>query len=271
VFGTIGWIAANWVVSKGFHADTQATQFYAGGAAAITLGLFSLALPHTPPGAERKVSVRDVLGLDALALLRERSFAVFAVCSFLLCIPLAAYYAYASMFAHTVFHDSAFYMSFGQMSEILFMLLMPILFARLGVKWMMALGMLAWVVRYGLFSAAAEDHTRWMILTGIILHGMCYDFFFVTGFIYVDKKAPPEIRAQAQGFLVLLTQGLGLLIGAQLSGKLVAYYTTGEGATAITDWQKVWIVPSAAAAIVLLAFLTLFSQPRTASITTDRD
>jgi nucleoside transporter len=259
VFGTIGWIAANWVVSKGFHADTTEQQFYITAAAGLALGLFSFTLPHTPPPAAGKpFSARDALGLDALALLKDPSFLVFTLGSFLICIPLAAYYSFAPVFAGGFFKDTAFYMSFGQVSEILFMLVMPLCFARLGVKWMLAVGMFAWVARYGLFAGAAEQKVIWMVIAGIILHGICYDFFFVTGQIYVDRKAPTQIRGQAQGFLVLVTQGLGLGLGAQIAGRIVARYTAGVAPAAVTNWKMVWFIPTVMAAVILLVFIALF-------------
>ncbi len=232
VFGTLGWIVANVVVSRVFGADTKVAQFYFAGGAAILLGLFSFALPHTPPPAKGKApSVRDVLGLDALVLMKIPAFTVFIISSFLICIPLAAYYAYAQVYVNAAgFRYPAFYMSFGQVAEVVFMLLMPLFFMRLGVKWMLLVGMFAWIVRYGLFAGAADTGVLWMIMGGILLHGICYDFFFVTGFIYVDKVASEKIRGQAQGFLVLVTQGLGMLIGAQLIGRLVNYYTVKGGA-----------------------------------------
>ncbi|QNN24242.1 nucleoside permease [Planctomycetales bacterium ZRK34] len=257
VFGTIGWIAANWVVSKVFHADTTATQFYITGTAAAGLAVFSMFLPHTPPPAKgKKITFGEIVGADALSLMKQPSFAVFIVCSFLVCIPLAAYYAYAPVFATKVgFEDVAFSMSFGQISEIVFMLLMPLFFARLGVKWMLAAGMLAWVVRYGLFAGADANNIQWMVLGGIILHGLCYDFFFVTGFIYTDKKCSKEIRGQAQGLLVLVTQGLGLGIGAQVMGRIVGAYTPAEGAA---NWFMIWLIPCIAAAVILAIFCVTF-------------
>jgi len=227
VFGTIGWIVANIVVSRLLEADKTRTQFYVAGGAGLLLGVFSFLLPHTPaPARGRAVSVRDVLGLDALVLMKDRSFAVFLVSSFLICIPLAAYYNYAPIFADAAgFHNVAFSMSFGQMMEVIFMLLMPVFFGWLGVKWMLLVGMFAWILRYGLFAAAGDSGAAWMVLGGILLHGICYDFFFVTGFIYVDRQAKARIRGQAQGLLVLVTQGLGMLIGAQLIGRLVNYCT----------------------------------------------
>jgi nucleoside transporter len=296
VFGTIGWIAANWVVSAGFNADYHAIQFYITGVAALTLGAFSFFLPHTPPpAAGKKMSVGEIVGVDALALLKQPSFAIFILCSFLICIPLAAYYAFAPVYAGKVgFANPATVMSFGQVSEIFFMLAMPLFFARLGVKWMLVIGMAAWVLRYGLFAGAHDGDIRWMVLMGILLHGICYDFFFVTGFIYTDKKCTKEIRGQAQGLLVLVTQGLGLGIGAQIMQRVVANNTPPEArelqgraaditrqafeapdtatrdsllqeaggiagqASQMMDWQMIWLIPCAAAAAVLILFFFTF-------------
>ena len=262
VFGTIGWIVANWVISL-LAFDTSPNMFYVAGGCGLLLGVYSFVLPHTPAPAKGKpFSARDALGLDSLVMLKSRSFAVFCVCSFLLCIPLAAYYAFAGQYVgESGFEKIASTMSFGQMSEIFFMLVMPLCFARLGVKWMLSIGMLAWVVRYGLFAGAADEQIKWMVLGGIVLHGICYDFFFVTGQIYVDGKAGAKIRSQAQGFYVLLTQGLGMLVGAQLAGVLVARFTTTDDAgTKIIDWGTVWMFPAIFAAVVLVIFVALFKD-----------
>ncbi len=271
VFGTIGWIVGNIVVGGNLKAwgsdltwiaagDRSEMQFYIAGGAGVLLGLFSMTLPHTPPPvAGRTVTVRQVLGLDSLRLLAQPSYLVFIVCSFLICIPLAGYYNQGRNFVEYVgFKNATMTMSYGQMSEIVFMVLMPIFFARLGVKWMLAVGMLAWVARYGLFSAAAGNKVMWMAMVGVVLHGVCYDFFFVTGFIYVDKKAPRQIRGQAQGFLVLITQGLGLGIGARVFGWLVGNYTRGEGEAKVVDWQMIWLVPCLLAATIMVVFVMLF-------------
>lgn len=257
VFGTVGWIAANWVVSKYYEADFTATQFYVTGVAALVLGGYSFFLPHTPPpAAGKKITAGEIIGVDALALLKQPSFAVFILCSFLICIPLAAYYAFAPIFAAKVnFENPAYIMSFGQISEIFFMLAMPLFFMRLGVKWMLLVGMFAWVVRYGLFAGADTNNVQWMVIAGILLHGICYDFFFVTGFIYTDKKCSKEIRGQAQGLLVLVTQGLGLGIGAPLMQWVVQKYTPAEGTP---DWQTIWLIPCAAAAAVMVLFFVAF-------------
>ncbi len=258
VFGTLGWIAAVTLVSKGLAADTKPVMFLVAGYASLAMAVLSWLLPHTPPpAAGKQVSLGETLGLGALSLLRDRAFAVFLVASFLICIPLAGYYSYGNQFAGAVWAEPGFYMTFGQWAEVLFMLVMPLCFRKLGVKWMLAIGMLAWVVRYGLFSAAAtaSPPIGWMVLFGILLHGICYDFFFVTGQVYVDRRARPEIRGQAQSFLVLVTQGLGMLIGAQVMTHVVV---TNSPAGAPVDWAVVWLWPCLGAAAILLSFVLLF-------------
>ncbi|MCW5768206.1 MAG: nucleoside permease [Phycisphaeraceae bacterium] len=264
VWGTIGWIAANWVISQ-LKFDTSPNMFYVAGGSGILLGVYSFSLPHTPPPAKGKAfSAKDALGLEALAMLKSRAFAVFMLCSFLICIPLAAYYSFAGEYVGASgFTKIAQTMSFGQISEIGFMLIMPLFFARLGVKWMLIIGMSAWVLRYGLFAGAADEQVKWMVLAGVILHGICYDFFFVTGQIYVDQKSNPAIRGQAQGFLVLVTQGLGLGIGAQVMGRVASANTT-EG---VRDWGTIWVIPCAFAAVVLVIFFLAFSEKKKPDLT----
>ena len=261
VFGTIGWIAANWIVSLWLKGDMKTIQFFVAGGAAILLGLYSFTLPHTaPPAAGKSASVRDILGLDSLALLKRRSFLVFIVCSLLICIPLAFYYAYAAVYAGPAgvgMEKVAYHMSFGQIGEIFFMLLMPVLFARFGVKYMLLAGMLAWVVRYGLFAAAADHHVKMLVMGGIILHGICYDFFFVTGQIYVDKRASYKIRGQVQGFFVLVTQGVGMLIGAQTAGYI---FKTQKLAGDRVNWHTLWLIPCLAALVIAVVFLVAFKD-----------
>ncbi|NOY41220.1 MAG: nucleoside permease [Planctomycetes bacterium] len=259
VLGTLGWIAGNIAVSFLPGKDESAGQFYMAGGAAILLGLYSFSLPHTPPVAKgKKATLGQILGIDSFRLLKNPAYAVFILCSFLICIPLAGYYAQARNFVEAtgslVNGSATFTMSFGQMSEVLFMLVMPLFFARLGVKKMLAIGMLAWVVRYGLFAMAADDQIFWMVLLGVLLHGICYDFFFVTGMIYVDKKAPVEVRNQAQGFLVLVTLGLGLGIGAKLFFAHVLMNTTDN----VADWNKIWTTPAIMAGVILVIFYLMF-------------
>ena len=264
-FGTVGWIVAGVLVSAVMGADETATPLRIAGVSGVLMGLYSFTLPHTPPpAAGEKISARQILGLDALSRLKSRPFNVFIACSFLICIPLAAYYSYAPIFVNAAnITNPAFKMSFGQVSETFFIVVMPFFFARLGVKWMLFTGMLAWVLRYALFSIGAPDAVMWMIMTGIILHGVCYDFFFVAGQIYVDKKATPAIRAQAQGFLVLVTYGVGMLIGAQVSGWLFNGIVTATGAESLPQYQTFWLMPAVFAAGVLLMFGLLFNDKLT--------
>jgi nucleoside transporter len=220
-------------------------------------------LPHTPPHKTGKVRWRDVLGLDALMLLKDRSFAVFVLGSFLVCIPLQFYYAFANPFLNEIgVTNAAGKMTLGQMSELVFMLLMPWFFRRLGVKYMLLVGMAAWVARYVLFAYGDNMALVWMLYAGIILHGICYDFFFVTGQIYVDQQAPPNVRAAAQGFITFVTYGVGMLIGSWLSGKVVDQYVISTGAAVSHDWHHIWLVPAGGAAAVLALF-ALFFRART--------
>jgi nucleoside transporter len=227
VFGTIGWIAAGVMLTQ-VGWDTSVQMFRLTAIAALALGVFSFFLPHTPPVKEGKITIRQILGLDALILLKDRSYLIFMISSFLICIPLAFYYQIASRVVEMGGLPIGQTMSYGQMSEIFFMVVMPFFFARLGVKWMLGVGMLAWVTRYVLFAFGASDQVAWMIIVGILLHGICYDFFFVTGQVYTDQIAPKAIRGQAQGMLVLFTLGLGMFIGAQVAGKIEASHTTEE-------------------------------------------
>ncbi|MDF1742347.1 MAG: nucleoside permease [Gimesia sp.] len=262
VFGTLGWIVAGIIVSKYLEADALPIQFYVAGGVSVLMGIYSLTLPHTPPPSKGKaVSIRDILGLDSLALLKNRSFLIFMVSSLLLCIPLSTYYVYTPiMMGDAGLENPGYQMTFGQMSEVVFMVLMPLFFKFLGVKRMLLFGMFAWVVRYALFAAGAPEGVYWMIISGIVLHGICYDFFFVTGQIYVDQAAGPAIRAQAQGFLVLATQGFGMLVGAQISGWLFNRIVTGEGAASLPTWQTFWIYPAVAAFVIMVIFMLLFKD-----------
>lgn len=217
VWGTIGWIAAGLLVG-GLGMSTSFGIFQLGGVSAILLGVFSFFLPHTPPPLKGKpLDLRSLFMVDAFKLLADPNFLVFAVCSTLICVPLAYYYGMTSGYLTQVgFAQPGATMTLGQMSEIFFMLLIPFFFRKLGLKTMILVGMGAWVVRYGLFAAAAPEQVTWMLLLGVALHGICYDFFFVTGFMYTDQKAPEAIRGQAQGLLVFLTQGIGMFFGYRI-------------------------------------------------------
>ena len=239
VFGTIGWIVAGLVLGWLAWAN-RIEMFHLTGAAAILLGFYCFTLPHTPPPLKgKKASLRELLGADAFVLLKQRQFLVFMASSFLVCIPLAFYYQIAAKAVQQAgIENVPAMMSLGQGSEILFMILMPLFFRRLGVKWMLLIGMLAWVARYALFAAGAPDGIRWMMIAGILLHGICYDFFFVTGQIYTDRVAPAGIRAQAQGMLVLFTLGLGMLIGAQVAGVVEERNTPAESVALNAEVQE---------------------------------
>ena len=261
VLGTIGWIAAGLLIGQ-LHVEATAIPLRVGAAASIVMALYALALPHTPPhNAGKPLSARDVLGLDALTLLRDRSFAVFVLGSFLLSIPLQFYYAFTNLFLNQAgLPEPASKMTLGQMSEIGFMLLMPFFFVRLGVKRMLLAGMAAWTLRYLFFSFGNAGSLVWMFYAGILLHGICYDFFFVTGQIYVDQRADLRVRAAAQGLIALVTLGAGQFVGSWISGAVVQAYSGPANASGAmsADWRAIWLVPAFGAFGVLLLFAALF-------------
>ncbi len=264
VLGTISWIIAGFTITA-LGLGQSAGMFKVAATASAMLGVYSLTLPHTPPTRRAGgIKARDVLGLDALALMKDRTFFVFVLGSFLVSIPLQFYYALTATFLTEVGMTSVeSKMTFGQMSEIGFLLVMPFVFARLGIKKMLLIGMLAWTLRYVLFAYGNTGPLVWMLYAGIILHGICYDFFFVTGQIYVDKRAPAAIRGAAQGFIAFVTLGVGMFIGSYLSGLVANAYRI-EGAIP-HDWTKLWLVPAAMAGAVLLLFAAAFNE-RQASV-----
>ena len=270
VFGTLGWIVAGLFISfvlspyVGGIAEETALPLYSAAIASLLLGFYSFTLPHTPPrAAGEPVDAASILGLDAFRQLGSRSFYIFILSSLLICIPLAAYYNFTQLYLVAAdVRNIAGTQTLGQMSETAFMLLMPLFFRRLGVKWMLMVGMLAWGARYALFALAAPDAVFWMIAAGILLHGICYDFFFVTGQIYVDKKSTPEIRGQAQGFLVFITYGVGMLIGAQIAGNVYNRFLEGGTSLTLEQWHDFWWIP-AAFAVAVAIFFALFFHDRT--------
>ncbi|MDP5169677.1 MAG: nucleoside permease [Bacteroidia bacterium] len=263
LFGTLGWIVVGLGIIGPMKWDPTVYPLMIAAGASLLMGLYSFTLPHTPPKAKGEaISVRAILGLDALALMKKPAFAVVVIASVLICIPLAFYYSFANPFLNEVgFENAAGRMTLGQMSEALFLLVMPFFFARLGVKWMLAIGMGAWALRYLLFAYGDIGGAEWMLLGGIILHGICYDFFFVTGQIFVDKEAPETLKSSAQGMITLATYGIGMFIGSNVSGLIVDAYATGENSH---DWTSIWLVPAAFAMGVLLLFLVTFRERKKA-------
>ena len=266
LLGTIGWIATGFVIDKLFKISTEqlATTFIIAAVASAAAGLLSFTLPDTPPKAKgTKTSFAQVLGADALVLFKNKSFTVFVIASVLICIPLSFYYSFTNLFlTEAGMKNATSNMTLGQFSEAFFILLIPFFFRRLGVKWMIAIGMIAWAVRFLLFSYGDSEANLWMLFAGIILHGVCFDFFFVTGQIYTDSKAGQKIQSSAQGLITMATYGVGMFIGTLLSGYVKDHYTTGD----IVDWKATWLVPAGIAAVVLVLFLLFFNEKRKSAV-----
>lgn len=259
VTGTIAWIVVTNII--GFYAlGDKVAIFEIAMYTSFLLGIYSFTLPNTPPKGDKNASVAQILGLDALKLFKDRSFLIFFISSILICIPLSFYYAMANP-SLTDSHMSNVEnkMSLGQASEVIFMLLIPIAFTRLGVKKMLVVGLVAWIIRFLCFGYGDGISSEWILYIGIILHGVCYDFFFVTGQIYTDQKAGEKIKNSAQGLITFATYGIGMGIGSKLSGIVLDYYTVNN----IKDWQSVWMVPAAIAGVVLLLFVFFFSEKKT--------
>lgn len=263
VLGTIGWIVATNII--GFLAlEGSEKQLIIGGIVSVIYGIFCFTLPSTPPKAKGEpVNIRSLLGFDALSLMKSRNFAVMVLGSLLISIPLSFYYAFANPFFNEEgMVNAANKMSLGQVSEIVFMVLMPFFFRKLGVKKMILIGVLAWVARYLLFAYGNNGDLVFMFYLGILLHGICYDFFFVTGQIYVDKFAPEKLRSSAQGLITLATYGVGMYIGSIVAGKVVQYYESTVNDAAVHQWWEIWMVPAALAAFCFLVFLIFFREEK---------
>lgn len=262
VLGTIGWIVAGLTIGYLNIEHTSKPMLFAA-ACSLVLGIYSFTLPNTPPRSKGKaVSFGEIIGTDSLQLMKDRSFAIFTISSLLICIPLAFYYNFANLFLNeSGVENAAGKMTMGQMSEVFFMLVMPFFFKRLGVKKMLLTGMIFWVLRYVLFAFGNNSSLVFMFYLAILFHGICYDFFFVTGQIYVDKKAPKEIRASAQGFIALITYGVGMVIGSWVSGFVTQHYQIMDGETVVGHhWQETWLIPAAMAAVVVVLFAILFTD-----------
>jgi len=267
VFGTIGWIVAGLLIGA-WGVETTGLPMHLAAAASVLMALYCFTLPDTPPLARgTQFQWQHVIPVESVRLLRRRSMAVFALASLLICIPLQFYYAFTNLYLNEIgVQNAAGKMTGGQMSEVLCMLLIPWFFRRLGVKYMLAVGMLAWVVRYVAFAYGNADALVWMLWLGIILHGICFDFFFVVGQIYIDREAPPTLRAATQGLITFLTYGAGMFIGAWLSGRVVEAYTrAGANGAVVHDWQSIWMFAGICAAVVLVFFLVAFSDKESAA------
>lgn len=264
VLGTIGWIIAGLLIGFAKLEPTRVPATIAAGAS-LLMGLYCLSLPHTPPLAKAGEKTRTIGSLfptEALAILKRPEMMIFAGASLLICIPLQFYYAFTNLFLNQVgVQNPASIMTGGQMSEMLCMLLIPWFFRRLGVKYMLAVAMLAWALRYVLFALGASSPHSGLLLGGIVLHGICYDFFFVTGQIYIDRTAAPALRAAAQGLITFLTYGVGMFVGSWISGSVVAHYATGTTITGPAyNWRSIWIFSAVCSGIILLLFLVFFSD-----------
>ncbi len=268
VFGTMGWIIAGLSISYIFNWDQEANigegllknTFLMTAIASLILGVFSFTLPKTPPRAKNseKLGIKEILGLDSLALFKDKNFLIFFISSVLICIPLAFYYQNTNPFLVEVgMQNPTGKMTLGQISEIVFMLLLPYFFTRFGFKKTILVAMAAWVVRYILFAFGDVGELGFMLLTGIALHGICYDFFFVSGQIYTDSKAGAKFKSSAQGLITLATYGVGMLIGFWVAGKISSTYTLNNGKHA---WDTIWLYPAGFALVVFLLFAIFFKS-----------
>ena len=270
VWGTIGWIVAGLSISYLFHWDSGQqgllrNTFLLAAVASLIQGLHSFSLPRTPPiktAAGEKSSISEIIGLDAIQLLYNRNFLVFFISSILICIPLGFYYQNANLFLTEIgLSDPTGKMTIGQISEAFFLLLLPIFFARFGFKKTILVGMLAWAVRYVLFAYGDAGELTYMLIIGIALHGICYDFFFVSGQIYTDSKAGAKYKSSAQGLITLATYGIGQLIGFWVAGYVLEYYK-GQYTDLSMVWQQVWLVPAGIAVVVMVLFAILFKEEK---------
>ncbi|MDP4536676.1 nucleoside permease [Alkalimonas collagenimarina] len=260
VFGTVGWIIAGVLIGYfGWESSRQLQNtFLLASFASALLGVLSFFLPNTPPSAKQDgAGLRHMIGLDALGMLRDKTYLVFFITSVLICIPLAFYYQNTNLFLNDIgMAGAAATMSLGQVSEILFMLMLPLFLKRFGIKITLLIGILAWVIRYVLFAYGDTGDQIWMLFVGILLHGICYDFFFVTGQIYTEKKAGLKNKAAAQGLITLATYGVGMLIGFRLAGWITDTYTSAGS----YQWEQIWLIPAGFAVVVLLLFIVLFRE-----------
>jgi len=259
VFGTFGWIAIGVTISA-LAVEKSSAQFLIAAGASVAMALFSLTLPHTPPkGQGKEIHLREILGLDALVMFKRPAFAVFAAASVLACIPLTFYFSFTNDYLNEVHvHNAAGKMALGQVSEVGMMLLMPFLLRRMTVRKILIVGMLSWTIRYALLAYGNAGALMWMFYLAILLHGVCYDFFFVTGQLYTDQEAPPNLRGAAQGLITFLTYGVGMFIGSISSGVAIDRFTHVVSGLAVRDWQAFWLTSAGSAFVVLLLIAVFF-------------
>jgi nucleoside transporter len=259
MFGTIGWIVIGQTIGN-MGVETTSTPFLLAAGASVAMGIFSLTLPHTPPaGKGDPITARSLLGIDALVMMKQRAYLVFVIASVLACIPLTFYFSFTNAYLNDLHvFNAAGKMTLGQFSEVGVMLLMPFIFRRITVKGVLVLGLICWSVRYGLLALGNAGPGIWMFYAAILLHGFCYDFFFMTGQLYTDQEAPPHLRGTAQGFLTFLTYGVGMFIGSLLSGGALDYFTTSSGGVSKTNWPAFWTSCGVGAFVILLVVAVFF-------------
>ncbi|HNR41778.1 MAG TPA: nucleoside permease [Bacteroidales bacterium] len=262
VFGTIGWVISGFMIAL-FGIEQTPGTFYMAALVSLALGIYSFMLPDTPPQAKTPSSARSILGIDAFILFRDKPYLIFFVAAIFVCIPLSFYFGFANLFLNQAgMPNAAGKMVYGQISEALFILAIPFLFNRIGVKKMLLIGMTAWLLRYLCFAFGNMGPNLWMLYTGIILHGVCYDFFFVTGYMYTEKKSNERIKNAAQGLFTFVTYGLGMFIGTWVSGFVTTYYSVGQ----VYQWREIWFVPAYIAVAVLICFIFFFREKKSIEV-----
>ncbi|MBN1791992.1 MAG: nucleoside permease [Bacteroidales bacterium] len=259
VFGTIGWVIAGLMIAK-FGIEKTPGTFYMAAMVSAALGLYCFFLPDTPPQAKTESSsARSIVGIDAFVLFKDKPYLIFFVAAIFVCIPLSFYFGFANLFLNQAgMENAAGKMILGQVSEALFILAIPFLFNSIGVKKMLLIGMTAWILRYLCFAFGNIDANLWMLFAGIILHGVCYDFFFVTGYMYTEKKSNDKIKSAAQGLFTFVTYGLGMFIGTWVSGFVTTYYSVNQ----VYNWKSIWFVPTIIAVVVLICFIFFFKEKK---------
>jgi nucleoside transporter len=258
VFGTVGWVISGFMIALLGIEQTPST-FYMAAIVSTGLGLFSFSLPDTPPQAKTQSTAKSVMGIDAFVLFKDRPYLIFFIAAIFVCIPLSFYFGFANLFLNQAgMENAAGKMVMGQISEALFILAIPFLFNRIGVKKMLLIGMTAWILRYICFAFGNIGPGIWMLYAGIILHGVCYDFFFVTGYMYTEKKSNERIKNAAQGLFTFVTYGLGMFIGTWFSGFVTTYYSVSQ----VYQWRSIWLVPAYIAVAVLICFIFFFKEKK---------